>query len=186
MAFENLDNEQGAPEETPPPAGPGSRPFLVVAGVLGAITLLALAFIALYALFFLPQRRAQQAQQVARLNAQNTQVAQAITQTALAVIFTPTSTTTRVPPTSTRTPTAVVSAPTNTSVAAGGDPRTATVAALLTQAAGIQRTPTARATATALPTTGFADEVGVPGMLALSVLLISVIFLARRLRTSGS
>jgi hypothetical protein len=185
MAFENLDNEQGAPEGTPPPAGSGSRPFLVVAGILGAITLLALACIALYALVFLPQRRAVQANQVTRLNAQNTQVAQAITQTALAVIFTPTSTTTRVPPTSTRTPAAVVAVPTNTSVAAGGDPRTATVAALLTQAAGIQRTPTARTTATALPTTGFADEVGVPGMLALSVLLISVIFLARRLRTSG-
>jgi hypothetical protein len=127
MAFENLDNEQGAPEGTPPPAGSGSRPFLVVAGILGAITLLALACIALYALVLLPQRRAVQANQVTRLNAQNTQVAQAITQTALAVIFTPTSTTTRVPPTSTRTPTVVLAVPTNTSVAAGGDPRTATV-----------------------------------------------------------
>jgi LPXTG-motif cell wall-anchored protein len=40
-------------------------------------------------------------------------------------------------------------------------------------------------TTTALPTTGFADQVGVPGMLALSILLIAVIFLARRLRMAG-
>ena len=61
MAFENLDNEPDAIGESPPPAKTGSRPFLAVAGILGAITLLALACIALYALFFLPQRRAQQA-----------------------------------------------------------------------------------------------------------------------------
>jgi hypothetical protein len=59
-------------------------------------------------------------------------------------------------------------------------PRTATVAALLTQAA--QQTATVLPTATALPGTGFGDEVGAPSLLALAVLLIVVIFLARRLR----
>jgi hypothetical protein len=59
-------------------------------------------------------------------------------------------------------------------------PRTATVAALLTQAA--QQTATVLPTATALPGTGFADEVGAPSLLALAALLILVIFLVRRLR----
>jgi LPXTG-motif cell wall-anchored protein len=40
------------------------------------------------------------------------------------------------------------------------------------------------ATSTALPTTGFADEVGIPGLLGMAVLLIAVIFLARRLRSA--
>jgi hypothetical protein len=43
-------------------------------------------------------------------------------------------------------------------------------------------TPTRRATATALPTTGFADDVGIPGLLALGAGLAAVLFIARRLR----
>jgi len=39
-------------------------------------------------------------------------------------------------------------------------------------------------TATALPTTGFAEDAGVPMMLGLAVLLIVIIFLARRLRSA--
>jgi len=41
------------------------------------------------------------------------------------------------------------------------------------------------ATPTALAETGFADNVGLPGMVALAALLIVVIFLARRLRQSA-
>jgi hypothetical protein len=152
-----------------------------------AITLLALACIAAYALVLLPRQRAVRAANIADVNAQNTEVAQAITRTAAAGLFTATPTRTRVPNTPTRTATPVVAA-TNTPVAAIADPRTATIAALLTQAAGVQqRTPTAtgRATSTALPTTGFADDVGVPAMLGMAVMLIAVIFLARRLRTSS-
>jgi hypothetical protein len=40
-------------------------------------------------------------------------------------------------------------------------------------------------TSTALPTSGFADEVGAPGLLALAVVLVVVIFLVRRLRMAG-
>ena len=190
MAFENLDNGPDESANYTPPTGNedgnggGSRTFLVVAGILGAITLLALLCIALYAFVFLPTRRSQQAQQVAQLNAQNTQVAQAITSTAAAAAFTYTPTATRIPPTATRTPTPVVAIPTRTQVVVV-DARTATVAALLTQAAGLQKTPTAQATSTALPKTGFAEDVGVPGMLGLAALLIAVIFLARRLRLAN-
>ncbi|NMB89552.1 MAG: hypothetical protein GYA17_14430, partial [Chloroflexi bacterium] len=75
--------------------------------------------------------------------------------------------------------------------AVGGDlaARTQTVAALLTQAAqagGGVPGGTQQVTPTALPTAGFADEVGLPGLLGLSVLLVGVIFLVRRLRLSGS
>ena len=51
--------------------------------------------------------------------------------------------------------------------------QTAEAVAALTQAAP-----------TALPTTGFADEVGMPGLLALAVVFVVVIFLVRRLRAS--
>ena len=59
-------------------------------------------------------------------------------------------------------------------------PRTATVAALLTQAA--QQTQTVEPTLTELPDTGFADDVGVPTLLAMAAVFIAVIFLVRRMR----
>jgi LPXTG-motif cell wall-anchored protein len=43
---------------------------------------------------------------------------------------------------------------------------------------------TARPLTTSIPSTGFADEVGLPMMLGLAILLIAVIFLARRLRSA--
>lgn len=59
-----------------------------------------------------------------------------------------------------------------------------------TQATQALRTPTATKTSfqtpTALPATGFADDVGLPGMLGLAVVLIAVVFLARRIRLSPS
>jgi hypothetical protein len=45
---------------------------------------------------------------------------------------------------------------------------------------------TATATPSALPTSGFADDVGLPGMFGLALLLVAVIFLARRLRTAAN
>ena len=185
MAFENLGFDDSESEALPAEAGggasAGNRTFLVIAGILGAVTLLALLCIAVYAFVFVPKGRAQQAQQLAQLNAQNTQVAQAITSTAAAAAFTYTPTATRIPPTATRTPTPVIAVPTKTQVLVV-DARTATVSALLTQAAGIQKTPLAKATSTTLPKTGFAEDVGVPGMIGLAVLLSAVIFLSRRLR----
>ena len=81
MAFENIETEPEAPE-TPPPEESNNRTFIIVAAILGGITLLALACIAVYALVLMPLRRNSQATQVAQINAQNTQVALAITQTA--------------------------------------------------------------------------------------------------------
>jgi flagellar biogenesis protein FliO len=62
--------------------------------------------------------------------------------------------------------------------------RTATVKALLTAAAESQSTP--ESTATELPDTGFVDEVGLPLLGALAMILVLVIILVRRLRTVSS
>jgi len=186
MAFEDMDMDSGLDmDESPPPEESSNRPFLLVAGILVVLALAALVCIAVYALYFVPQRRAQLSGQVDQVNAQNTQIAAAITQTSIAAAFTATYTPTEpVTATPTQTSTPVVVIPTGTTMATQ-DPRTATVAALLTQAAAGQQTVGPRTpTATALPVTGFADEVGLPGMLGLAILLILVIFLTRRLRTA--
>ena len=186
MAFEDMDTEGqefDIEEQAPPPEESGNRTFIIVAGILGGITLLALICIAVYAFLILPRQRTEREAQVAQVNAQNTQVALALTETAAAKAFTSTPTVTSIPPTVTNTPTQVVAVPTNTSVVTV-DPRTATVSALLTQAAAVTQvgvTPTS----TALPATGFAEDVGLPGLLGIAVLLIAVFFLARRMRTAS-
>lgn len=178
----DLDSDYGS-EEGPPPEESGNRTFLIVAGILGAITIIALICIVAYAMFYLPRQRNQQATQAAELNAQNTAVALAITQTSAAAFFTftPTTTATPAPDTPTPSPTPLLAVPTDTPVPTD-DPRTATVAALLTQAAEAQLT--AVPTSTALPSTGFVEDVGIPGLMGMAILLIVVIFLARRLRSA--
>jgi LPXTG-motif cell wall-anchored protein len=167
-------------EETPPPEESSNRTFLIVAGILGGITVLALACIAVYAFFVLPRQRSNREAQIATLTAQANEIATSLARTAIAALATPTFTNTPLPTATTvRTATPVLAVATDTPVPSA-DPRTATVAALLTQAAGTQSV----ATSTALPTTGFAEDVGIPGLLGMAVLLVAVIFLARRLRTA--
>ena len=181
---DDLDGEYD--DEAGDEEGSSNRTFIIVAGILGAILILAIICLAVYAMVVMPQQRSAQATQAADVNAQNTQVAMAAAMTAQADAWTltPTQTNTPLPATVTPSPTAVIAA---TSTPTGGpevtvDPRTATVAALLTQqAGGLTLTPTA----TQLPDTGFIDDVGIPGMLALAAALIVVIFLARRLRTAA-
>jgi hypothetical protein len=84
-------------------------------------------------------------------------------------------------------PTQVIAQPTDTpDVTATMGPRTATVAALLTQAALQTQTvtPIVSPTATALPDTGFADDVGGPTMIAMAFVFVAVIFLVRRMRAA--
>jgi LysM repeat protein len=91
MTLEDMDDENVEPvEETPAPEGSSNRTFFIVAGVLGGILLLALLCLALYTLFYAPQQRNQQATQVAEINVQNTQIAQAVTQTSEAADWTAT------------------------------------------------------------------------------------------------
>lgn len=191
MTFENTDTEfEAGPEEAgPPPEESSNRPFLIVAGILGGIMLLSLLCIVAFALARPMITGGNNRQtQAAEINLQNTSVAQGVSMTAVALQWTATASPTPFP-TATDTP-----APTNTLVVAQQvtntplpttDPRTATVAALLTQAAQAQVTQTVAPTPTGLPTTGFADDVGAPGLLAMAVLLVGVIFLSRRLRTAS-
>ncbi|HBX71331.1 MAG TPA: hypothetical protein DEH25_18635 [Chloroflexi bacterium] len=180
------DVEEG--QEEPQEGGNNNRTFLIVAGILGAVLVLAVVCMVVYAMVFLPQRRDAQSTQAAEINMQNTSVAMAAGMTAQAQAWTltPTVTNTLAPNTATPTRTPVL-APTDTPLTSGGgptqDPRTATVSALLTQqAGGLTATPTS----TQLPNTGFADDVGIPGMIALAGALVVVIFLARRLRSVNS
>lgn len=183
-------------DDEPQPSGSNNRTFIIAVAVLGGIFLLVLVVMAVFALLVLPNRRAEREGQVATINAQNTATVIAVTQQALALMvqtqeatkFAPTP----VPPTATAT-----AKPTNTPVVAVAtdtpepppenlDPRTATVVALLTQAAEAQTTQTAMPTSTALPNTGFGDEIGIPGLglIGLTVVLLVVIFLVRRMRSN--
>lgn len=286
MTLEDMDDDTiETVEETPAPEGSSNRTFFIVAGVLGGILLLALLCLALYTLFYAPQQRNQQATQVAEINVQNTQIAQAVTQTSRAAAWTATPSST---PTASQTVSYVaregdtlesiarmfgvtvaellalnqkpnvtiqpgeeiqipdrgqiqsttivyvvregdtlesiarmfgvtlaelmalnqkpnvtvqlgeniiipdrgqiLTTPTPVLAAAtvGASPtadRTATVSFLLTEAAIGRLTITP--TASGLPDTGFADDVGVPGMVGLALVLIVVVFLARRLRTAS-
>lgn len=68
----------------------------------------------------------------------------------------------------------------------GGSGRTATplVGGLGSVTPATDETGTPRPGATQLPTTGFADEAGVPGLIILGLALIAVVIVARRLRLS--
>jgi hypothetical protein len=184
MAFENMDTEPSIEEAGPPPEESSNRPFLIGAAILGGIMLLSLLCVAVYAFFVYPTRKNAKATEDAVAMARSTQAALAVMQTQQAKAWTSTPTQprpTKTPlPTFTSTPVVAIPA---TTTAATMDPRTATVAALLTEAANKQKTPMAP-TSTSLPSGGLADEVGLPAFVALAIALVVVIFLARRLRTA--
>ena len=173
----NFDDEETPPEES------NNRTFLIAASVLGGIVLLSLICLGVYALVILPQQRA--AQQTGEQNAlatQNAQVNEALTATGVAFDLsqTPQATETLMP-----SDTPVVAQPTATNTlefTLTPDPATETVAAGFTQLA--ESTSTVIATTTALPTSGIADEFGLPGLVIAAIVLVVVIFLARRLRAS--
>ena len=202
--------EEPVPESEQEPAGkkPASnRTFVIIAGALGAIFLLALIALIVYAVIIVPQRNAARLEQAAQINAQNTATSVSATELAFVQQLALTPSETPVPEdTEAPTPTEVVVFASETPAAAETQPlvmaadselnaRTATVAALLTMAAGGTSPADLTATSgagtpsvspTALPTTGFADEVGLPALLGLAVLLVGVMILARRLRLSAN
>lgn len=191
--FDNLDLEDVSSEETISTSRGSNRTFLIVAGILGGILLIALLAIAAYAVLYLPGREPSQQTQVAGINATNTAVAEEAQLTAVGkqITLTPTFTATSTPtvtptmtPSSTSTP---VLAPTNTPEPTDEgtpDPATETVEALLTQQAGGADDGTPIPISTALPDTGFADDFGVPGLFLVAGILMVIIILSRRLRAS--
>jgi hypothetical protein len=193
----------------------GNRNFMIIAGGLGGLLLIALICIAIYAMVILPSRQREAAQQETQqaatqtTSAQQTSAAESIEQTSIVLSYTPTVTDTPTP-TETQTLTPEPSATSEGTGAAptgeagtpsptleGGpttDPRTATVQALLTsaaaaqtQAAGSLSTVTATPTLVgALPDTGFFDDGGALLLITVAALLILVIVMARLLRESNA
>jgi hypothetical protein len=206
LDFSNYDQE-------PPQKPQNNKTFMIIVGILGAVILLALVAAAVYAMMILPGQNAAKQNLAIQVNAQNTATVMAATSAAMTAIA-PTDTpepTATLEPTSTPEPTATpepksVDVESESTVAAAGEgtpldenqAMTATVAALLTQASGIKpddgsTTATtdpaafdAAATATALPTTGFADEVGIPSMVGLGLLCIVAIIVTRQARLARS
>jgi hypothetical protein len=191
--LEDFEEEPTAPASKPAPA---NRNFFIAIAVFGVIFLLSLIGLAVYAAWVLPQQTAARREEAAAINAANTATALAATQQAGQVVIIPSVTPVPTEPVvSAATSTPVVAIPTATEIPTETPvpltdeevARTGTVAALLTQAAEGTVVPIGAgaeggAAPTALPTAGFADDVGLPGMLGLSILLIVMIFLVRRLR----
>jgi hypothetical protein len=177
-AYDNDNMNFDDPNDPAPPEESSNRTFLLVAGILGGLVLLAL--ICLVGYFFFSRGTNQQAEQTAQAQAtqQAATIQAGLTQTAVAQNLTLTAAVTNtVPPTNTP----VIAQPTITFTATQ-NPATATVAAAFTQIA--VSTGTVIATSTALPNTGFIDDAGAPGLLLMALVLVIVIFLVRRLRAA--
>jgi hypothetical protein len=167
-------------DDANPPEESGNRTFMLVAGILGGLVLLGLLCIAGYLFFRNSSNQQTQLTAVVQLTQQQATVQAGVTQTAAAQALTQTAAVTNtVPPTSTPVIAEATSTPTATA-----NPATATVGAAFTQIAN--STQTIIPTSTALPNTGFADDVGAPGLILLAIVLVVVIFLVRRLRASPS
>jgi hypothetical protein len=189
MAFSDMNDVEQELGEEKPPEGNGNRTFLIIAGVLGGIMVVALLSILGVALIRnISNQRAAQSLNATKA-AQDTALAIAAHQTASV----PTATATRLPtftPTKTLTPTrtpVIVLAPSKSPTV---DLAVTTRNALLTQAA-VQTSMTKpsptppKPSTTALPRTGIADELGTPGLIVAAFVLIVIIFIMRRLRTAS-
>jgi len=169
------DDEDALPEES------SNRTFIIAASVLGGIILLALICVAAYALIYIPKQKDAAAEASNVVVAQETDVAKMLTEAAVSTalaqtplaspsaIFSPTA-----------SPTPVVAVATDTPTATPNTAATGTIAAALTEASGAVLTIVP--TSSALPNGGFADDVGIPGLVAMMLVLIAVIFFARKLR----
>src|SRR3989337_1069490 len=157
-----------------PPEESENRTFVVAAAGLGGLIVLSLICLGLYVLVLAPRQRQAAIEAPTQIALQNTLTAEALTATTAAQLATatPEPTDTLVPTASrTATPTQVVVLPTDT-------PSPTPFTTLPTLAPG---TVTAAA---APPVTGFADEAGLPGLLLMAGVLLTIIFLSRRLRTT--
>lgn len=174
-----------------------NRTFVIAAAGLGGLIVLSLVCLGVYALILQPRQREAALQEPTSIVLTNTAVALGLTQTVEAEDFTPVPT--EPPPTftpaptdtDTPVPTQVVVLPTDTPTPTPFT--TLPTLAPLTATAGAQMTQTAEAIAggagsptpapTALPTAGFADDVGLPGLAGLAALFLVAIFISRRLRS---
>ena len=179
----------------PLPEESTNRTFVIAAVALGALLVLSLVCLGVYALVIAPAQENAAIARQTEIAIENTKTAGQLTQTAQPVQFSPTAPPTNTQqPTRTSTPVVVLPSNTPTTAATAGatTPQpaglTATAAQATLSAAQAKtrtptRTPTRAATATALPVTGFGDEVGLPSLAVMGGVLLVVIILARRMRT---
>jgi hypothetical protein len=200
--YEDFDEYESDDYATGKQPKASNRTFFVSFGLIAVIFALTLAALAFVVFYVLPQSRDKREAQNIQIYAANTATALAATQLseslALAAAPTEEPTATFAPtytPMASETPLPkleeIVIEPTQAEVAAeaqggGLDSRTATLAALQTQAVEARLTAIAAGTTTgALPTTGIMDGVGIPGLAGLTAVLGAVIFAARKLRSSN-
>ncbi len=175
-----FDDENASFDNENPPEESNNRTFLLIAGVLGGLVLLGLICVAGYFIMNLGSARQNSATAVAQGTQQQATIQAGLTQRSLLQAQTLTAAVTNtVPPSNTPVIAQATATPTATS-----NPATATVGAAFTQLA--VSTQTIIPTSTALPKTGFAEDVGAPGLMMVAIALVAVIFLVRRLRTSPS
>jgi cytoskeletal protein RodZ len=195
MAFSDMnDVEQELGEEKPPERN-GNRTFLIIAGTLGGIMVLALLCIAGLALYrYLPSQQAAVDQNATKAAQDTAAAVSALSASETAAI--PTATATRKPtftPTNTQAPTntpVLVIVPTKSPTI---DIAIVTQHSLLTQTAehafvtvtssAPTKATTPQPTSTALPKTGIGDELGTPALLVIAFVLVVIIFVVRGLRT---
>lgn len=197
MALNNFDEDQfdqesfgGGDYEPEPPKRRGNRTFLIAIAIVGIIFVIALILLLLVAPKLLADQRLAQQEQAAQINAANTATAMYATSMAQLAQATKTPTISVVAAAGgaapTKTPVVVIQQ--NTPMGVGGSglsaSELATVSALQTEMAGRGVSGTPGVSATALPSAGFADDVGLPMMAGLAIILVAVIVLSRRLRTN--
>jgi len=194
MALNNYDDDQfdqesfGGGYEPEPEKPRKNRTFLIAIAIVGIVFVIALILLLLVAPKLLADQRAAQQEQAARINAANTATAMAAT--SMAQQLATMAAVTEAPPAAaaapTKTPVVVILE--NTPVASGGSglsaSELATVSALQTEMAA-RGAGTPAPGATELPNAGWADEVGLPMMAGLAIILVAVIILSRRLRLNS-
>jgi len=203
---DELQNDEQAPVEEVRAARPaGNRNFLLALGILGGVFVLVTAVLVF---LYLSRPRGGETADISATNAAiqtaNAQTAVAATLTSAArveVLPTDTPQASSTPAPAKPSPTSVLAQPTVTNTAATPEPakglatptanaqtQTQSAPAVLTQSARNTQTQQAAsnltATATALPKTGFAEDVGLPALFGLALGLLLVIILVRRLRFS--
>jgi hypothetical protein len=160
MAMDNYDDFDDTFDDDDAPEESNNRTFLLVAGGLGFLVLCALLAVGAYVIFNLNSgQTTNEATAQAQATMQEMTVQAALTQTAIVQAQTQAAVTSTVDPTDTP-----VIAEATVTMTETPNPATATVGAAVTQIAA--STLTIVATSTALPNTGFAEEVGLPGVFA--------------------
>jgi hypothetical protein len=199
--YEDFDEFEGDDLSGGQEPKPSNRTFFLSFGLIAVIFALTLAALAFVVFYVLPQSREKRESQNIQIYAANTATALAATQISQRIAMAQTlqaeAPTATIAPTFTPLPVVtetveptveiVVQEATAEPAQGGGiDGRTATLAALQTQAASARMTAAAEGrVTTALPQSGMFDGIGIPGLAGLTAVLGLVIFAARKLRSSN-